>query len=338
MGREQVLCFRVMRRSVALLACLAAACLLKVMPAQTLLVVNQADHDLSLIDPAAAKQLRTLDLTAVTGHEVAVSPDGRTAFVPIYGNSGVGKPGTDGSTMRVFDLESKTLRGTVDFGRGVRPHCAVYDARRDVLYVTTELDKTVSVIDPHTLKVVGAIPTGQEQSHMFVLAHDGRFGYTANVGPGTVSVLDMTSRRTVKIIPVSANTQRISISKDDRSVFTADQTKPQIAVIDTATNTLKSWIELPAVAYGTASTQDGRWLIAALRTTGKVAVIDLATLKVVRTLDVPPTPTEVLVRPDGRFAYVSCVGGKVAAIDLSDWHVASLIEAGQGADGLAWAK
>jgi hypothetical protein len=29
--------------------------------------------------------------------------------------------------------------------------------------------------------------------------------------------------------------------------------------------------------------------------------------------------------------------GKVAAISLSDWKVTSLIDAGKGADGLAWA-
>ena len=63
-----------------------------------------------------------------------------------------------------------------------------------MLYVTTELDKAVTVIDPKTLKIVGQIPTGQEQSHMLVLTHDGKHGYTANVGPGTVSVLDMAAQ------------------------------------------------------------------------------------------------------------------------------------------------
>ena len=73
---------------------------------------------------------------------------------------------------------------------------------------------------------------------MLALSHDGRRGYTANVGPGTVSVLDIQARKVLKIIPISANTQRISISPDDNWVFTADQTKPQMAVIDTTTNTV----------------------------------------------------------------------------------------------------
>ena len=303
----------------------------------TLLVANQGDHDLSLIDPVSGHETFKVDVGGVTGHEVAATPDGRTAFVPVYGDTGVGKKGSDGKRIAVVDLQQHKVIGSIDFDHGVRPHCAVYDRHRNVLYVTTELDQTISIIDPTTLKVTGSIPTGQDQSHMFVLSHDGRFGYTANVGPGTVSVLDITARKTLAIIPISAQTQRISISNDDKKVFTADQTKAQLAVIDTASNKVSEWIPLPAIGYGTAVTKDGRWLMVALRSAHLVAVIDLQTSKVARTIDVPDTPTEILVRPDGKSAYVSC-GTKVATIDLSSWKVIGFIQAGRDADGLAWAQ
>ncbi len=307
--------------------------------AQMLLVANQHDESLSLIDPVAGKEIAAIKVGGVTGHEVVASPDGKTAFVPIYGNSGVGRPGTDGQTMSVIDLASRKIVGTVDFGHGVRPHCAIYDKNSGMLYVTTELDKTVTIIDPKTLKIVGSVPTGQEQSHMLVLSKDGKRGYTANVGPGTVSVLDMVGRKTIAVIPISGTTQRISMSRDGSMVFTADQTKPQLAVIDTATNKVSSWIALPAVAYGTASTPDGRWLVVCLRQNAKVAVVDLKTMKVARTLDVPSMPSEVLVSPDGKTAYVSCSGkNQIAAIDTAQWKVARLIDAGADADGLAWAR
>src|SRR6266851_339970 len=304
-----------------------------------LLVANQGDRNLSLIDPGAGKQVATVPVDGVTGHEVVASPDGKTAYVPIYGDSGVGRPGTDGAKISVIDLASRKVVHTIDFGHGVRPHCAIYDRNSGMLYVTTELDKTVSIIDPKTLKIVGSVPTGQEQSHMLVLSRDGSKGYTANVGPGTVSVLDMKGRKTLAIIPVSKNTQRISISRDDSMVFTADQTKPQLAVIDTATNKVKTWVPLPAVAYGTAATLDGRWLLVTLRTGKQVAVVDLKTMKVAQTIDVADGPTEILMSPDGKTAFVSCTrSNQIAAIDLAQWKVARLIDAGKAADGLAWAK
>src|ERR1700743_1996545 len=209
--------------------CLAAALPVR---AQSLLVVNQGDTSLSIVDPAAAKQTAVIAEGTPTmhGHEIATSADGRTAYVPIYGNVGVGKPGLDGREMLFIDLPSRKIIASLDFGHGVRPHQPVYDPARNLLYVTTELDQSVTIIDPRTRKIVGSVPTGHPPSPMLILSHDGRRGYTANVGPGTVSVLDMIGRKTITVIPVSKEVQRISISNDDRWVFTSDQTKPQLAV------------------------------------------------------------------------------------------------------------
>ena len=69
-----------------------------------------------------------------------------------------------------------------------------------------------------------------------------------------------------------------------------------------------------------------------------MAVINLATLQVVKTISVPPTPQEVVIRPDGQVAYVSCDRShQVAAIQTNNWRV-KLIDAGRGTDGLAWAR
>src|SRR5215471_4600800 len=174
-------------------------------PAQTthgfLLVANKGEQTLSIFDPDSGQQLATVPVGGITGHEVAASPDGKTAWVPIYGNSGVGLPGTDGTT--------------------------------------------ITVIDPARSTIVETIPTGAQESHMLAISSDGKRGYTANVGPGTVSAIDLESKKLLTTIPISKITQRIALSPDDRWAFTADQTKPQLAVIDTAENKIKTWIELP---------------------------------------------------------------------------------------------
>jgi DNA-binding beta-propeller fold protein YncE len=304
-----------------------------------LLVANKGEQTLGIIDPSSGRQIATIPEDGITGHEVAASPDGKRAFVPIYGNSGVGHAGSDGSLLRVIDLGTRRIVGTVEFGKGIRPHCAVVGPKNGFLYVTTELDKSVTVIDPQTLKIVGRVPTDQAESHMLAITRDGRRGYTSNVGPGTVSVLDLEAKKVLTIIPVSSTAQRISLSVDDRWVFTSDQTQPQLAVIDTSSNRVTKWIAMPGKGYGTAPTPDGHWLLVALPGVHQVGVIDLDSMKLARTLDVPASPQEVLVRPDGAVAYVSCdASHQVAAIDLKNWKVDKLIDAGRGADGLAWAR
>jgi YVTN family beta-propeller protein len=304
-----------------------------------LLVTNKTDQTLSIVDPATNKQVATIPEGGNTGHELAASPDGKRAFVPIYGDTGVGKAGSDGQLIRVMDLDKREVVNTIDFGHGVRPHCAVFCEKSSLLYVTTELDNTVSVIDPATLKIVGAIPTGKPESHMLAVTRDGKRGYTANISTGTVSVLDLEGKKLVTTIPVAGKTQRISLSVDDRWAFTSDQTKSQLIVIDTKTNEVAHRIDLPEpnFGFGTAATPDGKSLLVCCGL-GEVAVIDLEAKKVVRTLQLPRAPQEILIRPDGAVAYVSCdASAKIGVIDLKEWKVSALIEVGKNADGLAWA-
>lgn len=304
-----------------------------------LVVANKGDQTLSVVDVNVGLQVALIQENAKTGHEVAVSPDGRRAFVPIYGSGGVGQPGTDGQLIRVLDLRSREIVGTVDFGKGVRPHRPVFGPINGLLYVTTELENSVTIINPVNLKIIGSIPTGSPQSHMLAITHDGTRGYTANVNPGSVSVLDLLAKRLLITIPVATITQRISLSADDRWAFTADQTKLRLVVIDTQTDSVSTSIPLPGLGFGTAATPDGRWLLVALPAVNMVGLVDLATMEVVRTLNVPRSPQEVLIRPDGDVAYVSCdASGQIAVIDVNNWKLEKLIAVGPVDDGLAWAK
>ena len=307
-------------------------------PARTLLVVaNKGDHTVSILDPATGRRLAVVEESGVTGHEVAVSPDGRTAYVPIYGNAGVGRAGTDGRTMDVIDIASGKRTATIDFGRPDRPHHPHFgpDGR---LYVTTEITDSISVVDPRTQAVVQRIPTGQGESHMLALTKDGRRAYTSNVHAGTVSAVDLTGARPSVSIAVCPVAQRIALSVDDTMVFTADQEQPRLAVIDTRTNAVARWVALPGIGFGTAPTPDGRSLVVTFPARNEVGLLDLATMRVTHTLAVPPRPQAVVVSADGAHAFVSCdQSGQVAALDLRAWRLERLIESGPMADGMALA-
>ena len=299
-----------------------------------LVVANQKEHTVLLVDPDARRELAKV-VVGVNGHEVMVSKDGRFAYVPIYGNSGVGRPGTDGSTIDVVDLQARKLVATIDLGKPLRPHRAEWGPE-GLLYVTAELGEAVDVLDPNTRKVVAEIPTGQKESHMLVIAPDGRRAYTANVGAGSVSVLDLAKRSLITTIPAAKMVQRISISPDGKSVFTHDQGAPRIAVIDTASDKIVTWIEVPTSVYASEPTPDGRWLVT-LDRAGNAYVLDLKSMKVARRLKISDGSSEVLIRPGGDIAYLSGTGsGKIDVLDLHTWELEEPIELTPGVDGMAW--
>jgi YVTN family beta-propeller protein len=299
-----------------------------------LAIVNQREHSVTLYDLRARSALATAEV-GVNGHEVVIAPDGKFAYVPIYGNSGVGRPGTDGRTMDIIDLHTRALAGHIDLGKPVRPHCAKF-APDGLLYVSAELANALLVVDTVARKVIAEIPTGQDESHMFVITPDGRRAYTANVSSGTVSVLDLQKRSLIKIIPVAKSVQRISISPDGRRVYTHDQDQPRIAVIDTATDKVGSFIALPDTVYSSALTPDGKLLLANAPS-GKIFEIDVASAKIVATFDVPPSAGELIIAPDGTRAYLSCPrAGSIQILDLPKGKLTEPIELTPGVDGLAW--
>jgi len=299
-----------------------------------LVVANQKEHTVLVVDPNERRELAKV-VVGVNGHEVMVSKDGRFAYVPIYGNSGVGRPGTNGSTIDVVDLQERKLAGIIDLGKPLRPHRAEWGPD-GLLYVTAELANAVDVVDPKTRKVVAEIPTGQKESHMLVISPDGQRAYTANVGAGSVSVLDLAKRSLITTIPVAKVVQRISMSHDGRRVFTHDQDAPRIAVIDTAMDKIVDWIAVPTPVYASEPTPDGRWLLA-LNRTDALYVIDLQSLKVARTLKISQGASEILIRPGGDVAYISGTGaGKIDVLNLHSWELEKSIELTPGVDGLAW--
>jgi len=299
-----------------------------------LFVANQFDHSANLVDLATRKPVARVGVD-VNGHEVAVSPNRKLGFVPIYGNSGVGKPGTDGATIQVVDLKAGRTVNVINLGKPVRPHCAKFGPD-GMLYVSAELAKAIYVVDPQTGRVLGEVPTGAEESHMFVISPDGHRAYTANVGPGSVSVVDLQKRTLVTVIPVAQHVQRISISPDGKYVFTHDQGAPRIAVIDAATNKLARWIDLPATVYSSTPTPDGKQLVAN-SSSGKAFVIELSSEKVTGTYPIPEAIGEIAVDDSGEFAFISCPAkGTIEVLNLRAAKLEEPIVMTPGVDGLEW--
>ncbi len=325
--------------------CLSSCCLFLVLlapspalpqgtPAGFLLVANQFEHTALLIDLASRKTISATGVD-INGHEVVVSSDGRFGYVPIYGNSGVGKPGTDGGTIQVVDLQTGRAVDIINLPKPVRPHCAKFGPE-GLLYVTAELANAVYALDLPSRKVVAEIPTGRPESHMLVISPDGARAYTANVSTGTISVLDLRKHSLVTVIPVAKRVQRLALSPDGKWLYTHDQDAPRIAVIDTSTNAISRWINAPATVYSSQVTPDGRYLLAD-SLAGKLFVINLPAGAVEKTYDIPAAVGEVAITPDGSYAYVSCPqAGTIEVLNLREGKLEQPIHLSKGVDGLAW--
>ena len=300
-----------------------------------LLVLPEArGHRLVLIDPRAKAIVGQIQVPGWP-HEVAFSEDGKTAYLPSYSDAIVGMPGLDGQTIDVVDMRTKTVVKTWDLGKPLRPHMVMLGGTGTLL-VSTELAKALSIVDLQDGKIVGQIPTGAIESHVFVRTSDGRKIYTVNLHAGSISVLDVTARRLIKVIQVSGLVNRISLSSDGKWLFATDGSSPNVMLIDTATDEIIRKIPVAAPPFSLSPTPDGKWLLVGedLGTKGKLEALDLGNFTVKHAFDVDRLPYGIKVI--GGEAFIACyLTGNINILNLATWTMEPPIMNVAHGDGLA---
>jgi DNA-binding beta-propeller fold protein YncE len=299
--------------------------------ADRLVVLNKRAASASVVDLATGATVATIP-TGVGPHEVAVSPDGRRAIVADYGEQ------APGSTLTVLDLVALEPVATIDLGEYRRPHGIAFlpDGRRVV--VTVEVNRAVLVVDVDARRVERAIETGEAGTHLLALSSDGRHVYTANIGSGSVSKLDLADGRLVRTVAVAPQAEAIALSPDGEELWVGSNAMHQVRIFDAGT--LDSVATVPTrgeVPIRLAFTPDGRRVLVSHVQSSDVTLLDARTREPVGVIDIPggARPIGILVHPDGRRAWVAAAGlDQVVELDLGGTRMTRTLDAGANPDGL----
>lgn len=199
----------------------------------------------------------------INPHEAAFSRDGRLVYVPIYGTSGVGKPGEHGHTLHIFDSLTGEERASLETGQYRRPHCVTVGQVSGLVYASAELAECLILIDPAQPAIVGSIPTGSNTSHMFALTRDETRAYVSNVRSKSIAVLDIQSRRLDKTIPTEGENQRMTLSPDERWYVTNLGPAGKIAFYRTDKDELDFTVPVGGTPFVSKFSGDGKFLYCA---------------------------------------------------------------------------
>ena len=124
-----------------------------------------------------------------------------------------------------------------------------------------------------TLVPVGRGPEG------FDLSPDGKEIWTAHMGDGRISVIDVASKKVVHTIDAGARApNRLKFTPDGKLALVSEIGGGGLVVLDTATRSVKKRVPLGRGASGILIPPDGRRAYVALTGSNAVAVIDLETL------------------------------------------------------------
>jgi YVTN family beta-propeller protein len=269
-------------------------------------------------------------------HEVAVSADGKTAFVGNYG--GATGPG---QTISVVDLAAMKELRRFDVSPLRRPHGMFFADGK--LYFTAETNRVVARYDPASNAIDWLLGTGQASTHMVWVNPDASKMYTANIGSDSITVIERGTNPQVwnaTVVPVGKGPEGFDVSPDGRELWAAQSRDGGVSIVDLGQKKVVGTIDLQTKRSNRLKfTPDGRLALVSDLDAGEVLVIDVATRAVTKRIPLGKMVEGILMQPDGARAYVAVNGDNhVAVIDLKTLAVTSRIETGKGPDGMAWVK
>jgi YVTN family beta-propeller protein len=293
------------------------------------LVANQQSSNVSLID-LSTDNARLIPVPPGP-HEAVIAPSGRIGIVTIYG------AGQAGNQLVVIDIPSGAVTKTISLGEYTRPHGAMFipgtnEAR---VAVTSEATQRLVVVDIAAGTVVTAIPTEATGSHMVAVTADGKRAFTANIGSGGVSEIDLEQSRFVRSIAVAPRVEGIAVTPDGSTVWAGSNANGTVSVIETRTGAIAQSLSGFTLPYRLASSADGRLAIVCDPQANKIHVIDVAQRRVSWSLDGLASPRGVNISPDGKTAFVTLAGDQtVGIIDLEQRTLSRKIGVGASPDGV----
>lgn len=217
----------------------------------------------------------------------------------------------------------------------------------ELAYVTNEDSQDLSVIDTRTDSVVATIPVGTRPRGVRI-SHDGKTVFVALSGspkcPPTmpdeeceklttdkskdgIAVVDVASRKTVRVLPGGSDPEAFDISRDGRTLFVSNEDAHTASIVDIPSGKVRSTLTVGREPEGVRLQPDGALVYVTGETDHNLTLIDTQTGKVVGHIGVGKRPRDLAFTPDGSRAYVTSeIDGTVWVLDVPARKAIKVIE------------
>jgi len=276
-------------------------------------VTNEESGDLSILDPAARKELSRVAL-GKRPRGIVPSPDHRLLYIALSG-SPVGGPGVDESTLppadksadgiAVFDVASgkvlRVLRGISD------PEQIAVSPDGRTLYVASEDTGRVMFMDSVSGAIRATLEVGGEPEGL-ATSPDGKLVYATSEADSTIAVIDAVQPRVLARIPVGKRPRTIAFSPSGARAFVPGENDASLSVIDVASSKVVNRAGVrgeSARPMQAVVSPGGDDVFVTTGRGGTLARFDAASLAPEGQVKVGERPWGAVLSPDGRFAFTA---------------------------------
>lgn len=227
-------------------------------------------HSLSVIDIAARKEIRRVELGPLLRPHGIEEKDGKVYFISELTR-----------TVGRYDFTADKIDWIAGTGQeGGHMLVLTPDGRK--MYTANRISNTVSAVavDTGTLSAPGRmvhISTGKRPEGMAV-SPDGAEVWIGNTGDGTIDIIDVASNTIKQSFAVGKVPIRMKFTPDGKNVLVSDNGTGELIVIDAAARKVIKRVKAEASPVGILIRPDGKKAYIARSGSGMVSVFDLDTL------------------------------------------------------------
>ncbi|NUS53808.1 MAG: YncE family protein [Streptomycetaceae bacterium] len=220
--------------------------------------------------------------------------------------------GATSPTVTVVDTATDAVVATPALDSYVND--VVADPAHDVYYASDRFGDFVEAFNATTNTSLGRIRVGSEPDRMAVNAAGTRL-YVANIGSGTISVIDTATHMVLAVVPVGGSPHGIVVPAQGGKAYVTNDSS--ISVVDTATNTVTATVNVGQYPEYAAVNPAGTLLYVPSNYANTVQVVSTATNTVTATIPVCAQPFSAAVTPNGAKVLVGCQSGALSVIDTA---------------------
>jgi DNA-binding beta-propeller fold protein YncE len=299
-----------------------------------LIVTAKTAHKVHFLDSATLSMSATIDMPGST-HEIALSPDGRTAYASVYGDGVFAKRVNPDRRIVVIDLPSRTLARVIDLGAVYAPH-GVMMGNDGMLWSSGELGNAVLVIDPAT-DAVEKIDVGAT-AHWVAVSHvTGKV--FASLKQDYVAVIDAESRKMIDRIKLPQVVEGLAVTPDGGTVYVCAQTAAEFYAINTRTHAVTHTVAIDGADASKRQMRrvrvspDNKYVVVSSNQDHHAAIYQADGLRQIASFPTARSPMGFGFAADGKHAYLCCHDDAVVfEFDLASGRVTRKFETAAGCE------
>jgi DNA-binding beta-propeller fold protein YncE len=160
--------------------------------------------------------------------------------------------------------------------------------------------------------------------------------FVINSGGASISLVDMSSQRELRRIPVLREPHHLALSPDGRSLLVGDTVGNEMLFFDPATAALQKRVAV-ADPYQLGFSPDGKFLVVNGLARNQVDVYDAAGMQLLKRFPTASMPSHLDYAPDSSRVFVSLQGtDSLVAIDLKRLAILWTAKIGKTPAGVLW--